>query len=98
MSYCEAISSENRYKLYLDIAELFFKRNDVRYKSYIEQAFQTAKKNCAPGTGCNKTLRLIYNTVLRWKNLSPDQTIPGDNTYIEDNRYRYITYGTLKMY
>jgi len=35
LDYTDFISSENRYKLYLEIAELLFKRGDMRYKYYI---------------------------------------------------------------
>ena len=80
LDYIDCISSENRYRLYLDIAELLFQRNDQRYKSYIEQSYASAKKFCAPGAGCSKTLRHIYYALLRWKNVCPPPTVSSDAT------------------
>jgi hypothetical protein len=98
LDYEEYISSENRYRLYIEIAELLFKRGDHRYKYYVEQAYIATKKYCAPGQGCNKTLRQIYYTILKWKGLCPPMTAPSDTSFIEANRYEYITKGTLKIY
>jgi tetratricopeptide (TPR) repeat protein len=96
--YVDCISSENRYRLYLEIAEILYLKGDPRYKQYIDLSYNTAKKFCAPGTGCNKTLRQIYYTVLRWKNASPPPAVPSDSNYFEANRYEYIRNGRLLSY
>lgn len=50
---------------------MLYKKGDRNYKTYVEQSYLAAKKYCAPGTGCNKTIRHIYYSVLRWKNACP---------------------------
>jgi hypothetical protein len=69
----------------------------MRYKYYIEETFIAAKKYCAQGSGCNKTLRQIYYTIIKWKNLCPP-FVASDTSFIESNRYDYISKGTLKVY
>ena len=89
--YVDCVSSENRYRVYLEVAEYQFKGGDHRYAYYIEQAYLAAKKYCAPGTGCNKTLKQIYYTLLRMKNVRPPNAPPTDQSIFEVNRYSYIT-------
>lgn len=38
---------------------------------YIKNAYDDAKKNCAPGTGCTKALKQIYFTATKLKGLPP---------------------------
>ena len=78
-NYIDYISNENKYKLTLEIAEILYHKNDERYKAEIMQSFYLAQKFCAPGTGCNKALKQIYFSVIKWKGLNPPVNFLNDH-------------------
>ena len=54
------------------------------------QSFYLAQKFCAPGTGCNKALKQIYFSVIKWKGLNPPVNFLNDHIIFEKNRYNFI--------
>ena len=65
------ISNENKYKMYLEIASLYNKFGNLRYKEYLKEAYKNAEVYCSPEVGQERAKRQIYITLLRWKNIQP---------------------------
>lgn len=98
LDHVHFISGENRYKLYLEISEILYKNNDPRYTYYVKDSFIAAKEFCAVGAGCNKILKLIYFSVVKWKNVNPNLPITNDLTVFESNRFKFIVGDHMREY
>lgn len=77
--------------MYLEVAEILFKQKNIKYQHFLEQAYFAAKNFCAPGTGCNKALRHVFFSVLRWKRILYPLQVFNDLTVFETNRQRFVT-------
>ena len=47
----------------------------------MKDAYYAANTFCAEGTGKNKTIKQIYYTILKWKNICPSLAA-NDNSFI----------------
>ena len=88
--YIDYISNENKYKLTLEIAEILFHKGDDRYKGEVMKSYELAQRYCAAGTGCNKAIKQIYFSVIKWKGLCPPVQFNNDHVIFEKNRYNFI--------